>query len=124
MRTESDSFNVAILSEVRRSTKDRFVRLLMEADDQGLAFAESRGSQIAARADDQLCERRVVRSVLLHIEVNDVLALGGVNVIRLSSQRQRLICVDCRFLGVLLFFHSDVGVRKKLLRLSASRSAR
>lgn len=65
------------------SAKQFFVGFLVEADDERFAFSQSRRSQIAGRAEEQLGERCVVGLVFFHVDVNDVFAFRGVDVARL-----------------------------------------
>jgi hypothetical protein len=55
--------------------------------------------------------------------MHDGFALGGVDFIRLRSQPQRIVAGQRRLASILLLDDLDIGIRKKLLRPPASRSA-
>lgn len=107
-----------------RLANDPSVSFVVETHDQRLALAERRRAEVAGRAEQQLLERGGLRLVLFHVEMNDVLPFGGVDVVDLLGQLQRLFFFERRLFSVDLFGRFDAGIRKKLLRLSAGRSAR
>ena len=96
---------------------------MVETDDERLAFSQRWCSQITGRSEQQLGERRVVRLVLFHVQVNDVFAFGRVDVIHLLSQLQGFFFFERGLFCVYFFRRFDADFRKKLLRFPTCLSA-
>lgn len=104
-------------------SKNTLVRLFVKSHHERLALSQSRCSQVTGRPKQKLQERLLVRFVALKIQVSDLLALGGVNLIHLLRESQCFFLFECCCPRVDLFNGFDPGVRKKLLRFSTGFSA-
>ena len=74
--------------------------------------------------DQKLDQSCFVRLVLFHVQVHDILAFRGVNVVNGLRQLQGLLLLQGRLSGVDFFACLQACCRKKLLRFAARLSAR
>lgn len=95
----------------------------MESDKHLLATAEGWRAKVACRPENRLGQFIVGRLVLLKVERDDFLALGGPYFSGRSSNFQRFGTSDGTLSRIDLFFDRHIGGRKNLLRTSAARSA-
>ena len=81
-------------------------------------------TQVAGRPNEQFGECFFGRLVILHVQVNDFFALGGIDVGHRLGKLERVRCLEGLLLGVNFVFRGNTSVRKKLLRLATRLSAR
>jgi hypothetical protein len=95
---------------------------LIEADDEGFAFAPGRGAEVASGAESN--GQDVVEGSGLRFEVKDIFPLDDVDLLGRGDEGSGLIAAKGLFLGIFFRQYSYMVVRKKLLRLGAGRSTR
>ncbi len=107
----------------RRSAECVSESPFIETDQQGLAAAQRRGPQIAARTEHGLEERLFVRWIPGHVEDDHPLAFGHHHFARPPGQVQGFGGPEAVLLGVDDFFDPDLLVRKEPLRFTTGGSA-
>lgn len=94
------------------------VNVFIEADQQGVAFANRRGPQVAGRVEEPRLERGVVRWGFGHVKRDHFLAFGRHDLSRGPRQGQGRLRVLFLGVGVLKVVYLDPVLLKKLLSLS------
>lgn len=99
------------------------IELVVEADNQRLAFPQGGRSKIAGGAQHQFLERRLVRLFFFQVDMDQPLPLGDVQIAGRARQCQGVFGLQRILPRIELFDGVDVCLRKKLLRPTARRSA-
>ena len=98
--------------------------LFIETNDQLFSDAQDRCPQRSGSAQHHLRQFIIAGPVFLQVEVQQLLPLADVQLVYSAQECERFVAFVLRFASVDFLNGLDTVLRKKLLRLSAGRSAR
>src|SRR5262245_373284 len=99
------------------------VRLLVEADNERAALAHGGGAEVARGAEEQPEQLGASGARVLEVRVDDLLALGHVELVDVLQHAEGGVALDGGLLRVGLRGDGDLALGKEPLRLGAGHSA-